>query len=197
MQQQELPLLSVARLRRSPARCSQFYTVHQTANGTSGFSTPVHTRSAPSSPRSCARAYNFSVEEDPAPLGEVFAAIPFSWEEVPGTPSRIGGQDQAASDQTSTHGDAAAAGSSSSSSSPSTVSSTASDSFSGTDFELQLYESAAEYRSTRVSTGIVITSSDGECSITPPSAAFEFNFSAQEMIRPPVRVLLLVHPQLH
>jgi hypothetical protein len=48
-----------------------------------------------------------------------------------------------------------------------------------------------------VSTGIVITSSDGECSITPPSAAFEFNFSAQEMIRPPVRVLLLVHPQLH
>ncbi|CAK9210246.1 unnamed protein product [Sphagnum troendelagicum] len=178
VQQQELPLLSVERLRRSPARCSQFYTVHQTANGTSGFSTPVHTRSAPSSPRSCARAYNFSVEEDPAPLGEVFAAIPFSWEEVPGTPSRIGGQDQAASDQTSTHGDAAAAGSSSSSS-PSTVSSTASDSFSGTDSELQLYESDAEYRSTRVSTGIMIMSSDGECSITPPSAAFEFNFSAR------------------
>ncbi len=179
VQQQELPLLSVERLRRSPARCSQFYTVHQTANGTSGFSTPVHTRSAPSSPRSCARAYNFSVEEDPAPLGEVFAAIPFSWEEVPGTPSRIGGQDQAASDQTSTHGDAAAAGSSSSSSLPSTVSSTASDSFSGTDSELQLYESDAEYRSTRVSTGIMIMSSDGECSITPPSAAFEFNFSAR------------------
>jgi hypothetical protein len=182
MQQQELPLLSVARLRRSPARCSQFYTAHQTAEGTSGFSTPVHTRSAPSSPRSCARAYNFSVEEDLAPLGEVFAAIPFSWEEVPGTPSRIGGQDQAASDQTSTHGDAAAtaaAAGSSSSSSPSTVSSTDSDSFSGTDSELQLYESAAEYRSTRVSTGIMIMSSDGECSITPPSAAFEFNFSAR------------------
>jgi hypothetical protein len=66
-----------------------------------------------------------------------------------------------------------------SSSSPSTVSSTASDSFSGTDSELQLYESAAEYRSTRVSTGIMIMSSDGECSITPPSAAFEFNFSAR------------------
>ncbi|KAH9535121.1 hypothetical protein CY35_17G037400 [Sphagnum magellanicum] len=178
MQQQELPLLSVERLRRSPARCSQFYTVHQSANGTSGFSTPVHTRSAPSSPRSCARAYNFSVEEDPAPLGEVFAAIPFSWEEVPGTPSRIGGQDQAASDQTSTHGDAAA-GSSSSSSSRSTVSSTASDSFSRTDSEQQLYESTAEYRSTRVSTGIMIMSSDGECSITPPSAAFEFNYSAR------------------
>lgn len=177
VQQQELPLLSVERLRRSPARYSQFYTVHQTANGTSGFSTPVHTRSAPSSPRSCARAYNFSVEEDPAPLGQVFAAIPFSWEEVPGTPSRIGGQDQAASDQTSTHGDAAAAGSSSSSSSPSTVSSTASNSFSGTDSELQLYESDAEYRNTRGSTGIMIMSSDGECSITPPSAAFEFNFS--------------------
>jgi hypothetical protein len=69
--------------------------------------------------------------------------------------------------------------SSSSSSLPSTVSSTASDSFSGTDSELQLYESDAEYRSTRVSTGIMIMSSDGECSITPPSAAFEFNFSAR------------------
>lgn len=99
----EEPFFSVARLPRSPARRRHFLyaaadpmSTEDSSRGC-GFSSSGAAAcflSAPSSPaRTRGGAYYLSPElEEAVSFGEVCAAIPFSWEEIPGTPLRnLGG----------------------------------------------------------------------------------------------------------
>ncbi len=99
----EEPFFSVLRLPRSPARRRHFLyaaadpmSTEDSSRG-GGFSSSGAAAcflSAPSSPaRTRGGAYYLSPElEEAVSFGEVCAAIPFSWEEIPGTPLRnLGG----------------------------------------------------------------------------------------------------------
>ncbi len=99
----EEPFFSVVRLPRSPARRRHFLYAAADPMSTEdsrrggGFSSSGAAAcflSAPSSPaRTRGEAYYLSPElEEAVSFGEVCAAIPFSWEEIPGTPLRnLGG----------------------------------------------------------------------------------------------------------
>ncbi len=76
--------LSSPKRPHGPHIISSGYTAAVHSESGSAFSTPY--TSAPSSPRRTLFFFREDVEEPP--LGEVRAAVPFLWEEVPGTPRR-------------------------------------------------------------------------------------------------------------
>ncbi|CAK9873202.1 unnamed protein product [Sphagnum jensenii] len=76
--------LSSPKRPHGPHIISSGYTAAVQSESGSAFSTPY--TSAPSSPRRTVFFFREDVEEPP--LGEVRAAVPFLWEEVPGTPRR-------------------------------------------------------------------------------------------------------------
>jgi hypothetical protein len=76
--------LSSPKRPHGPHIISSGYTAAVQSESGSAFSTPY--TSAPSSPRRTVFFFREEVEEPP--LGEVRAAVPFLWEEVPGTPRR-------------------------------------------------------------------------------------------------------------